>query len=141
MASIQTARFKPGANLPGYASAADIIEGRFVAIVSGKSAEGDYSIGPAAANSAAIGVAETSAEFALGVDDEGRRCNIVTGGVARVTASGAITAGAKIGVDAAGKAKTAAVSSHVMGIALSATAVDGDIVEVLLGVGGAPLAA
>lgn len=128
--AIQTARFKPGANLPGYANAASIVAGRFVKVVATKTSEGDYAIGPCGAGEVALGVAETSADHTLHSSATGRRCNVLTGGVVRVTVSGDITAGDKVASGAAGVAVTF-TTGQPMGIALN-TAADGGIVEVLL---------
>lgn len=127
-----TARFKPGAQITGYANAASIVEGRFVKLVGDKLATyGDYKVGPCGAGEAGVGVAERSADHSLDANDPGRRTSIVTGGVARVTASGAITAGDFVQSAAAGKAATATTGT-VLGIAMNSTTSDGDVVEVFL---------
>lgn len=57
---------------------------------------------------------------------------LIVTGVARVKASAAIAAGAKVASTAAGKAVTAATTAFVMGIALEAAGADNEIIAVLL---------
>jgi hypothetical protein len=68
----------------------------------------------------------------------GDKLTIHCGGVQKLTASGAITAGAGVVSDANGKVKsattaTAAAAGTLLGRALTTVAADGDIVDVLIG--------
>lgn len=54
------------------------------------------------------------------------------GDLAKVEASAAIAAGARVGVAADGKARTAASGDYVMGQAVSAAGADGEILSVFL---------
>jgi hypothetical protein len=63
--------------------------------------------------------------------------SIMVLGVSRVIASAAIAEGAQVGSNAAGKAKTAATGSVILGIALEAAAADGDVIPLLLHAGTA----
>lgn len=57
-------------------------------------------------------------------------------GVERVVASAAIAKGALVAPFTGGKARTAVATDHVCGVALEAAAADGDIIAVLLNIGG-----
>jgi hypothetical protein len=65
--------------------------------------------------------------------------DVMHDGVTRAVAGAAIAVGAKVACTAAGKVQTAATTQHVLGVALTAAAADGDIITVLLQMGGAPL--
>ncbi len=65
----------------------------------------------------------------------GRAAEIMVSGVSKMVAAEAITAGDDIATDAAGKAVDAATADHVLGLALTDAAADGEIFSVLLGVG------
>lgn len=62
----------------------------------------------------------------------GRSANVAVYGVTKVVAGAAITKGANVMSDAAGKAITATATDYLRGIALEAAAADGDIISVLL---------
>jgi hypothetical protein len=96
------ARFKPGDNLPVYATGTDIAAGRFVTI-SGKNSKGAYVGAHTGAGLYASGVAETDA-IAGKTDWRGGTNLTRRGSVARVITGGAITAGAAVKADANGKA-------------------------------------
>lgn len=119
-------RFKPGQAFTSQASAA-ITGGRLVAV------SGSGTVATAAADSAAVaGVA------AFDVAASGDKVTLYWGGVQKLVASGAITAGAGVVSDTGGKVKsattaTAAAAGTLLGRALTTTAADGDIVDVLIG--------
>jgi hypothetical protein len=122
-------RYTPGATITQTASAA-ITGGRLVAV----SATGP--VATAAADSAlVVGVA------AADVAASGDRCTVFptrSGGVHKLVASGAITAGAGVVSDTGGKVKsattaTAAAAGTLLGIALNTVTTDLDIVDVLTG--------
>ena len=64
-------------------------------------------------------------------DAAGKATSIAYKGIVKVKAGGAITAGNTVASDAAGEAVVATTGDVILGIALD-TAVDGDIVSVLL---------
>lgn len=105
------ARFKPGANLPGFATAA-VSAGRFVAVTGPKTAQGDYAVAHAGSGVRALGVSERDAlgptdaqGRTVAASDWRRRFNIVRrGAIARVTAGAALTAGQFVMSDATGQA-------------------------------------
>lgn len=110
----------PGEAVTFTASAA-IIGGRLVV------ATGDRTAGPAGADAAnVVGVAGYDAST-------GDTVTVYTraGGVQRLTAAGAIAAGAKVASAAAGKAQTIGSLTNAIGIALEAAAADGDVIDVL----------
>jgi hypothetical protein len=56
------------------------------------------------------------------------------GGVSKLVGDGTIAAGERVGVlSATGKGRQAATSDYVCGVALTTSAVDGGIIEILLG--------
>ena len=118
--------YTPGQAYTSQASAA-ITGGRLVAV------SGSGTVATAAADSAAVvGVA------AFDVAASGDKVTLHWGGVQRLVASGAITAGAGVVSDTGGKVKsattaTAAAAGTLLGRALTTVAADGDIVEVLIG--------
>lgn len=119
-------RFKPGQAFTSQASAA-ITGGRVVAV------SGSGTVATAGADSAlVVGVA------AFDVAASGDKVTLYWGGVQKLTASGAITAGAGVVTDASGKVKsattaTAAAAGTLIGRALTTVTTDGDIVDVLIG--------
>ena len=62
--------------------------------------------------------------------------SVAYSGVSKVVASGVIAKGGYVSSDASGKATAAGSNDAVLGQALEAAAADGDIIPVLLGVGG-----
>lgn len=116
------ARFKPGDNLPVYATGADIAAGRFVTI-SGKNSKGAYIGAHTGAGLAASGVAETDA-LAGKTDWRGGTNLTRRGSVARVITGAAISIGAAVKADAAGKAIPQGGSGVILGyfIGLNLTA-------------------
>lgn len=122
-------RFKPGETFTTQASAA-ITGGRLVAV------SGSGTVATAAADSLlVVGVA------AFDVAASGDKVTAFTtrgGGVHKLVASGAITAGNGIAADTGGKVKavttgTGAAAGSLLGIALTTVTTDGDIVDVLTG--------
>lgn len=81
------------------------------------------------ASSAVIGVAATDAA-------DGEKVTVLVGGVVKVVAAGAISAGALVVSAAAGKVDTIAANTFdkLVGRALTSAAEDGDVIEVRLGV-------
>jgi hypothetical protein len=119
-------RFKPGQAITSQASAA-ITGGRLVAV------SGSGTVATAGADSAlVVGVA------AFDVAASGDKVTLYNGGVQKLVASGAITAGAGVVSDTGGKVKsattaTAAAAGTLLGRALTTVTTDLDIVEVLMG--------
>lgn len=102
-------RFKPGKDLT-YVTTADVLSGQVVVLT------GDYSVGPAGANSAlTVGVATHDAP-------SGSRLVVSSGGVQRPIASGAIAAGARVSTAAAGKVATVTSTNPTIGTCLAAAA-------------------
>lgn len=110
-------KFKPGQSVTYKASAA-ITGGQLVEVT------GNRTVGPAAADSAkVVGVAGFDA--AIGDD-----VTVFWGGVQRLTALGAIAAGATVTAAAAGKATTG--GTNKIGTALEAAAAANDVIDVLV---------
>lgn len=129
----QIARFKPGENVPGYATA-DVTGGHFVKLVAGKDARGSYSLAHCGAGEVAFGVCERDAIGA--VKDWRGGTNVVRrGAIARVVAGAAIAAPGATGPvpvksDATGRAITQGGTGAILGYACHAVAAAGEIVEV-----------
>ncbi len=124
------ARYKPGENIAGFCTA-QVEAGRFVKISGAKTTHGDYSIAHCGAGERAIGVSERKSGPATDPADEWtRRVNVFRGGIARVTAGAAITAGDQVQSDADGKAIPLAAGVAI-GQAVS-TAANGAVVEIAL---------
>lgn len=126
-----TPRFKPGQSITTQASAA-ITGGRLVVV------SGSGTVATAAADAAnVVGAA------AFDVAASGDKVTVYPlrgGGVHKLVASGAITAGAGVVSDTGGKVKTATTSTAaaaaagtLLGIALNTVTTDLDIVDVLAG--------
>lgn len=135
-----TARFKPGQGVPCFATTA-VSAGRFVAIGGAKTAQGDYPVDHAGAGALVFGVAEyDSAPATQPATDQERRINVNRGStIARVVAGDAVAVGDFVASDAAGKAVEATTGDYVAGVALTASTLEDDIIEVALMV--APLMA
>jgi hypothetical protein len=134
----QIARWKPGQNVPGFASTA-VIGGRFVKIAGDKTSQGDYSIAPCGAGQQAFGVAEQdSAPTTQPSSSVERRVNVVRpGAIARVLAGTDLAAGVAVASDANGKAVAATTGDHVLGYTCTSADVDtGQYAEVDLQFGG-----
>ena len=113
-------KFKPGEAVT-FTASADVTGGRLVAVT------GDRTVGPAGADSAAVvGVAGFDAK-------SGERVTVFTraGGVHKLTASGAIAAGAKVSSAAAGAIQTVGATTNPIGLALEAAAEADDVIDVL----------
>ena len=67
---------------------------------------------------------------------DGEHCDLIMGGIAKVTAGGAIALGAQVTPGADGKAVAAASGNKVAGIAVEAATADGQVIPVLLTPGG-----
>ena len=122
-------RFKPGEVITTQASAA-ITGGRLVAV------SGAGTVATAGADSAiVVGVA------AFDVAASGDKVSVFStrgGGIHKLVASGAIAAGAGVVSDSSGRVKsatiaTAAAAGTLLGIAHTAAAADGDIIDVQTG--------
>lgn len=91
-----------------------------------------------------VDVCDAQGEIAVGVlqndPGAGEAALVRFLGTTKVVAGAAITKGARVTTGAAGKAETAATGDYVLGRALEAAAADGDIIEVLLALGDAPIA-
>lgn len=110
-------KFIPGQAIT-LAASAEITGGQLVEVT------GAGTVGPAQADSAkVVGVAGFDAAA-------GDRVTIYRGGVQRLIASAAITAGTAVAAAASGQA--AASGTHTIGIALSAAEKQGDLVDVAL---------
>lgn len=84
-----------------------------------------------------VGLANASDKTIIGVTQNkpqytGNATTVAIRGVSKVTAAGAISAGAYVYCDANGKATATAGTSMICGVALSATANAGELVSVLL---------
>lgn len=113
-------KFKPGQAVTFTASAA-VTGGRLVDVT------GDRSVGPAGADVAdVVGVAGFDAAIGESVTVYTR-----AGGVQRLTANGAIAAGAKVISATDGKVATIGAGTNPIGIALEAAAADNDVIDVL----------
>lgn len=114
--------FKPGQAFTRPVATTPVVGGRLVEV------NGVGTVGPAGAASTAVcGVAA----FDTAV---GEQVTLYTGGIQRLTASAAITAGGLVAAAATGKiaAIGAGVFGTLVGIALTSAAADGDLVEVLM---------
>lgn len=113
-------KFKPGEAVT-FTASADVIGGRLVAVT------GPRTVGPAGADSAAVvGVASVDA-----VSGETLTVFTRAGGVHRLTASGAIAAGAKVSSAATGKIQTVGETENPIGMALEPAAANDDVIDVL----------
>lgn len=135
------ARFKPGNDVPVYATGSNIAAGHFVTI-SGRNAKNAYVGAHTGAGLSASGVAER--DCIAGVTDHRGGTNIARrGAIARVVAGAAVTAGDLISSDSTGRGITATAQSQsgttpfavtagtvVLGRALQAAAAAGDIIDV-----------
>ncbi|GGH34185.1 capsid cement protein [Microbacterium album] len=113
-------KFKPGEAVT-FTASADVTGGRLVAVT------GDRTVGPADADSAAVvGVAGFDAK-------SGERVTVFTraGGVHRLTAAGAIAAGASVISAADGKIATVGDGTNPIGLALAAATANDDVIDVL----------
>lgn len=104
--------YAPGENVTGRPTTA-VVNRRFVAIA-GSRVGGNVAIAPAAAGGRAFGVAADDAAVRQLV-------NVLRGGVVRVTAGGAIAAGAEVEAGAAGVAVTK-TSGVALGYAITGAA-------------------
>ncbi|ORW02481.1 capsid cement protein [Mycobacterium kyorinense] len=114
--------YDPGATITGQATAA-VTAKRFLAISGDRTAGGNISVAPAAAAGRTCGVAGNDAAV-------GELVRVVRGGgrVVRVTAAGAIAAGAEVQVGANGMAATKAAGVAVgYAITGAADAADAEI--------------
>lgn len=135
------ARFKPGDNIPVYATGSNISAGHFV-LISGRNAKNAYIGAHSGAGLAASGVAETDA-IAGKTDWRGGTNLTRRGSVARVVAGAAVTIGDLISSDSTGRAVTATAATQsgttpfavtagtvVLGRALQAAAAAADVIDV-----------
>lgn len=120
----------------GYFAAADYSALDFHFPVKGSISSGKR----VATNSSAQG--ESVLGFCTNKPASGKPADVaLNGSIVRAKAGAAITVGAKLTPSGAnGKIETAASGDHVCGIALQTADADGDIIEILVAVGGAPLA-
>lgn len=129
-------RFKPGENLPVFASE-ELPEARLVMIAGDKTSRGDYNVKLATANiepSECIGVTQRSSGPTTDpASSWTRRVEAMTGGVALVKAAGAITAGEKVYVSGAGEVKKWEAGKLAIGVAM-ATCESGKNCEVKLSI-------
>jgi hypothetical protein len=129
----QLARFNPGDNIPVFAKAA-VNAGRFLAIVDGKTTQGDYPVEHASAEAAhPFGVAEVDSaaatESSYSVE---RRINCIRpGAIARVVAGAEVKAKDLVAVGTGGKAVKVAGEAPAVGRALTTGKAD-EIIEVEL---------
>jgi hypothetical protein len=114
--------FKPGQAYTSTVATTAVIGGRLVEV------NGVGTVGPAGAASVKFcGVAAQDAAV-------GEKVLIHTGGIQRLTASTAVTAGDNLAVTATGKVAAigAGTFGQLVGVAMTSAAVDGDLVEVLM---------
>lgn len=114
--------FKPGQAYTRLVATTAVVGGRLVEV------NGVGTIGPAGAASVKFcGVAALDAAV-------GEQVLVHTGGVQRLTASAAITAGDNLACTATGKVAPIAAGTfgQLVGVALTSAAADGDLVEVLM---------
>lgn len=114
--------FKPGQAYTSTVATTAVVGGRLVEV------NGVGTVGPAGAASVKFcGVAATDAAV-------GDKVTLHTGGIQRLTASAAITAGDNLACAAAGKVAAigAGTFGQLVGVALTSAAADGDLVEVLM---------
>lgn len=114
--------FKPGEAYTRQVATSAVVGGRLVEV------NGAGTVGPAGAASVKFcGVAAWDANV-------GDQVTIHTGGVQRLTASTAIVAGDNLACTATGKVGPigAGTFGQLVGVALTAASVDGDLVEVLM---------
>lgn len=107
------ARFKPGENLPVFATGANISAGHFVTI-SGKTTKFGYKGAHTGAGLYASGVAETDA-IQDKLDWRGSTNVTRRGSVARVVMGGAVTAGAAVKSDSTGRAVAQGGTGIILG--------------------------
>lgn len=89
-----------------------------------------------APDSIAVTAADTDVPIGVTMEAIGdqKRGDLILRGRHPVTASGAITAGARLAPDAAGKVKAAAAGDSVIGVAVDAATNDGDVIMAELNV-------
>jgi hypothetical protein len=112
--------YKPGQAITSTVATSAVVGGRLVEV------NGVSTVGPAgAASTKVVGVAAFDAAV-------GDKVTIHAGGVQRLTASAAITAGDNLAAAAAGKVAAigAGTFGQLVGVALTSAAADGDLVEV-----------
>jgi hypothetical protein len=113
--------YEPGNEITAEATAA-VTERQLVAVSASRTAGGNVSVAPAGAGARALGAAAWNAST-------GQLVRIARGGVLKVIAGGAITAGDPIAVGAGGTAVTATGSAVVVGHAINGAA-NGAVAEV-----------
>lgn len=130
----QIGRFKPGENLPVFGEE-QLLAGRLVAISSTKTTQGDYQCKHAGANvtrDEIIGcVQRDTGPTTDPANSWTRRTEVQVGGVVRVLAAGAITAGKTVYCSGEGKVKEIAAEKNAIGVCM-ATVAEGKYAEVLL---------
>lgn len=135
MAAEQIARFKPGANIPVFAEEL-LPAGRLVICSGAKTAQGDYKAKLATANvESPVVLGATQRESGPTTDPATswtRRVEVATGGVVRVKAAGAITAGKEVYVSGSGEVKEIAAEKKAVGVCLNTVSEAGEYAEVLL---------
>jgi len=112
--------FKPGQAVTATVATTAVVGGRLVEV------NGVGTVGPAGAASVKVcGVAAYDAAV-------GEKVTLFNGGVQRLTASAAVTAGDNLAAAAAGKVAAIAAGTfgQLVGVALTSAAADGDLVEV-----------
>jgi hypothetical protein len=114
--------YKPGQSITKQVATTAVVGGRLVEI------NGAGTVGPAGAASIKV---VGAAAFDAAVGDQ---VTIHVGGVQRLTASAAIAAGALVIAAATGKVATAGAGTfdQVLGLAHTAAAADGDLIEIQL---------
>ena len=95
-----------------------------------------------AANTVVLAAADTDVFFGTLERGaiSGQPVHVQIAGMAKVRAGAAITAGARVSSDAAGKAKTGAVADMILGTAVETAAADTEIIWVKLSMSGILLA-
>jgi hypothetical protein len=114
--------FKPGQSFTSTVATTAVVGGRLVEV------NGVSTVGPAGAASVKVcGVAAFDAAV-------GEKVTLFNGGVQRLTASTAVTAGDNLAATATGKVAAigAGTFGQLVGVALTSAAADGDLIEVLM---------
>jgi hypothetical protein len=125
----QIARFKPGENLPVYATVAgDILPGRFVTI-SGRNTKNAYVGAHTGAGLWAHGVSQRRAIGGV-TDHRGGTELARRGAVARCESGAAVAIGDPVKSDATGRAITQGGTGVILGYALQAATAAGQIIDV-----------
>lgn len=131
--AISAARNLRGTTPDSLKCSADVLANRAVKYGTRDATSGEFTVVPCTAiTDICIGSSMNSGESA-----DGDRISIQTGGIALLVASDAVSAGAEVMVTAAGAGKVvtaAGATARSIGVALTASLADGEVIAVLLNV-------